>query len=259
MKRNEWIAVLALLLVTAVTVAFGSPNEAVPHGEIVQAEGQATPDVIPNETTGQPDAPAQAEARATASAPATAHGDAAPSADTPSPAATSTERPTASPRPTRTASPTPTVTPSATPFLFDTRPDLDRFVYVDQKVQHMFVFERGELVRDLLCSTGLPTDTTYTEEWRGYIGRYWGTFFSFGTYQDNAWYLYQSLGSILVHGLPYTEEDGYRTYQGREFLGVQPSSHGCIRLAPEDAQWFTHWDPEGVYMVITDPYLEYWR
>lgn len=259
MKRNEWIAVLALLLVTALTVAFGSPNEAVPHGEVVQAQVQATLGVTPDQASGQPEAPTRTETRVTGSVPIPAHGNVAPPADTPSPVATFTERPTSTPRATRTASPTPTVTPTATPFPFDTRPDLDRFVYVDQKVQHMYVFERGELVRDLLCSTGLPTDTTYTEAWSGYIGRYWGTFFAFGTYQDDAWYLYPSLGSILVHGLPYTEEDGYRTYQGREFLGVQPSSHGCIRLAPEDAQWFTHWNPEGAYMVITDPYLEYWR
>ncbi len=262
MKRNEWIAVVVLLIVTALTVAFGSPSEGLPHGEVALA-AELTPSATtlpqsPTDTTVVPTARATQDAAhpetvptdtAPASAPATVASEA-----TDAPRA---ELPAASPTPTATA--TPTLMPTATPFPFDTRPDLERFVYVDQKVQHMYVFERGELVRDLLCSTGLPTDTTYTEAWEGYIGKFWGTFYAFGTYQDHAWYLYQSLGSILVHGLPYTEEDGYRTYQGRELLGVQPSSHGCIRLAPEDAQWFTQWNPEGVYMVITDPYLEFWR
>lgn len=234
-----------------------------PHGEVALAleltpslsdGAQAHTDGTAEPTTHTPQAAASAEATP---APTTAAATQVSVEAT----ASNAPRPTAGPSasPTRTPVPTSTATPTATPFPFDTRPDLERFVYVDQKTQHMYVFERGELVRDLLCSTGLPTDTTYTEAWEGQIGKYWGTFFSFGTYQDNAWYLYQSLGSILVHGLPYTEEDGYRIYQGREFLGVQPSSHGCIRLAPEDAQWFTRWNPQGAYMVITDPYLEYWR
>jgi len=42
-------------------------------------------------------------------------------------------------------------------------------------------------------------------------------------------------------------------------LGVQPSSHGCIRISPEDAEWFTEWNHEGVLITVSDPYLEYWQ
>jgi len=248
MKQSEWIAVAALLIVTALTVAFGSPSEGVPHGDVAQAAG-----VTPLVTIAELEVVAQPGA-ATVASTATAV-----PAVTPLATSTSSSTPTSTSLPSATPTAAIVPSPTTTPFPFDTRPDLERFVYVDQQVQHMYVFERGVLVRDLLCSTGLPTPTTYTEAWEGYIGKYWGTFFAFGTYQDDAWYLYPSLGSILVHSLPYTEEDGYRTYQGREFLGVQPSSHGCIRLAPEDAGWFTRWNPEGAYMVITDPYLEHWQ
>ena len=164
------------------------------------------------------------------------------------------QRKTATPVPTMP----PTATPTATPFLFDTHPELARFIYVDQATQHMWVFENGQLLRDIPCSTGLPTDTTYTEAWTGAVGGYWGTFFAFDVFADEAWYLYPSLGSILVHSLPYVMRNGYKVYLDRDALGVRPASHGCIRIAPEDADWFTAWGPEGVLMTITDPYLEMW-
>jgi len=182
----------------------------------------------------------------------------------PTPTATPTMAPTAAARPTEklapTGSPSATPRPSATPtFAFDTRPDLDRYIYVDQMAQRMYVFERGELVRNMACSTGLPDDTTYTEAWEGPVGRYYGTFYSFGGWADEAWYLYPSLGNILVHSLPYVWHNGYKVYLERDALGVRPASHGCIRLAPEDAAWLTAYNPEGVLMTITDPYREHWR
>jgi len=123
----------------------------------------------------------------------------------------------------------------------------------------MYVFEHGELVRDIPCSTGLPDPDKYTEAWSGTVGRYWGTFFAFDVYADEAWYLYKSAGSILVHSLPYTYQNGYKVYQDREALGVRPASHGCVRIAPDDALWFTEWNPEGVRMDVSDPYREKWR
>jgi len=177
------------------------------------------------------------------------------------PTSTPTEAPTrvqsrATPTPFPTARPT--LAPTATPFLFDTHPELDRFVYVDQVTQRMWVFQDGLLIRDIPCSTGLPTDTTYTEAWSGPVGRYWGTFFAFDVFADEAWYLYPSLGSILVHSLPYVMRNGYKVYLDRDALGVRPASHGCIRISPEDAAWFTAWNPEGVLMTINDPHLEMW-
>lgn len=171
---------------------------------------------------------------------------------------TRTPRPSVTPMAPVTHEVSPSPTPSRT-FAFDTRPDLDRYLYVDQMAQRMYVFERGELVRDMPCSTGLPDDTTYTEAWEGPVGRYYGTFTSFGVWADEAWYLYPSLGNILVHSLPYVWRNGYKVYLERDALGVRPASHGCIRLAPEDAAWLTAYNPEGVLMTITDPYRDHWR
>jgi len=56
--------------------------------------------------------------------------------------------------------------------------------------------------------------------------------------------------------LPYTlDADNQKLYKGRDDLGAAPASHGCIRLSPEDASWFTNWDPKGAPIIIL-PYPE---
>jgi lipoprotein-anchoring transpeptidase ErfK/SrfK len=60
-------------------------------------------------------------------------------------------------------------------------------------------------------------------------------------------------GEIMIHSLPYTKEGEEKVYEGQEHLGVRPSSHGCIRLHPEDATWLTAWSPTGAPIVITPP------
>jgi len=178
------------------------------------------------------------------------------------------EEPTAVPTPTPTAvptavppTPTPTMspTPMPTPFPFDTRPDEERYIYIDQLTQRMYIFVHGELLREIPCSTGLPTPGTTTEAWEGRVGEYWGTFQSFGVYADDAWFLFRSLGSILIHSLPYTFHGEAKAYQDWGALGVRPSSHGCIRISPQDAQWLTEWNPEGALVTISDPHVEYGR
>ncbi len=227
MQYIEWIVIAALALVTAVTLTFAPPAIETEALSLASALGTATP---------------------------TARPTAIPTS-TPSPTATPTPRATA----TATSSPSPSPTVTPTSFPFDTRADLPRYIYVHQGTQHMYVFEHGELVRDIPCSTGIPDPNKYTPAWEGRVGEYWGTFYAFDVYADEAWYLYKSAGSILVHSLPYTWEDGDKVYQGREDLGERPSSHGCIRVAPKDAVWLTEWNPEGVLMTVTEPYREKWE
>ena len=126
-----------------------------------------------------------------------------------------------------------------------------RSIYVDQNAQIMHIYEKGVEIRALPCSTGLPLDWHWTPEWSGIVGPYQGTFFAFGAYCDDAWLLFKATGDILIHSVPYTWVDGAKVYQDLDALGQRPSSHGCIRLAPEDARWLTAWNPEGVPIVIT--------
>ena len=177
-------------------------------------------------------------------------------------------RPTASPMTTASSAPdgaTPAsvaataVTlpaPSASPTHSVSPKDIvGKLVIIDQALQTMSVYEDGVLVRTMPISSGKPTESTYTPAWQGRIGRYVGTFTSFGTTQDNGWYLFDSDGAILIHGAPYVIENGQKVYQELDLLGKYPASHGCIRLSPADAAWFTQWGPEGAYCVITSPPL----
>jgi lipoprotein-anchoring transpeptidase ErfK/SrfK len=141
----------------------------------------------------------------------------------------------------------PTLTPSPTP----KAEELGRHIVVDQDEQLMHVFEGGVEIRTIPVSTGKPSPTTKTPAWSGAVGEYWGTFFAFGVHVDDAWFLFKSLGSILIHSVPYVYEDGKKVYQDLEALGKHPASHGCIRLHPDDARWFTEWKPQGVPIVIT--------
>ena len=169
---------------------------------------------------------------------------------------TPTAEPSPSPTPTPAATPTPMPTPTATatPFPVPTVPaehSRGKLVIIDQALQMMYVFEDGLLLRIMPVSTGKPTPNTYTPAWEGRIGHYVGTFSSFGTTQDEGWYLFRADGGILIHGAPYVLVDGQKVYQELEALGRYPASYGCIRLSPEDAVWFTKWGPQGAYCIIT--------
>jgi hypothetical protein len=131
-------------------------------------------------------------------------------------------------------------------------------IVISQNDQRMRIFEGDVLYRTLPVSTGDPSSRiTSTPPWQGAVGRYWGTFSSYGTTQDHGYQLFtdylpngQWNGTILIHGAPYNiGEDGQKVYK-QEHIGQEPLSHGCIQLLPEDAEWFRAWDPVGVPVTI---------
>ena len=68
---------------------------------------------------------------------------------------------------------------------------------------------------------------------------------------DEGWWLFERGGNFLIHGLPYTlDASDQKEYKGWDDLGAAPASHGCIRLSPEDALWFSSWEPAGVPIII---------
>lgn len=120
---------------------------------------------------------------------------------------------------------------------------------VDQDAQVLRVYEDGVEIRTLPASTGVPP--LYTPAFSGYVGRYASTIYGYGELADNAWYVFTAGGNIYIHSAPYTLSEDEKVYEGLEFLGVRPSSHGCIRLHPADAEWLTTWNPQGVPILIT--------
>jgi len=120
---------------------------------------------------------------------------------------------------------------------------------VDQDTQVLHVYEDGVKIRALPASTGDPP--LYTPAFLGHVGRYASTIYGYGERADDAWYVFTAGGNIYIHGTPYTLSDGAKAYAGLESLGVRPSSHGCIRLHPADAEWLTAWNPRGAPILIT--------
>jgi hypothetical protein len=131
-------------------------------------------------------------------------------------------------------------------------------IVILQDEQRMLLLQGGEFFRAFPISTGAPAAReTTTPAWQGPIGKYWGTFSSFGTTQDHGYWLFTDYlpggrwnGDILIHGAPYTIGlDGEKQYR-TEHIGKIPASHGCIQLLPADAEWFRAWDPIGVRVTI---------
>jgi lipoprotein-anchoring transpeptidase ErfK/SrfK len=125
-----------------------------------------------------------------------------------------------------------------------------RFIVVDLASQTMTVWDPGRPTRIMPVSTGDETRGYRTLSWYGLVGDYWGTFQAAGVYADEGWYLFEDAGHILIHSTPYTLVDDKKVYEDMDALGVSPASKGCIRLTPEDAEWFTEWNPKGVPIVI---------
>ena len=174
-------------------------------------------------------------------------------ADAPTPIPTLPPSPTATAIVAIDAEPTPIPTPISYSSPAAGRvPKTGRAILIDQDQQQMYIFEDGIEVRAIPCSTGDPSNHG-TRAWEGIVGDYVGTFFSFDTYGDYGWFLFKDQGSILIHGAPYVvDENGGRHYQDLDALGQRPTSHGCIRIHPDEARWFTFWGPQGVPVIITE-------
>jgi lipoprotein-anchoring transpeptidase ErfK/SrfK len=165
-----------------------------------------------------------------------------------------TPEPTATPRPTATPAPveTPEVMSAGLAEIVE-QYGIDpgrRFIVVNTATQQMTIWDPGKPVREIPVSTGDESRGYRTPAWYGLVGKFVGTFQSHGVYADEGWYLFEDAGSILIHSAPYKLVAGVKVYEDMEALGSYPASRGCIRLRPEDAEWFSDWNPKGVPMVI---------
>ncbi len=180
------------------------------------------------------------------------------STSTDTPTFTPTSTPTPTNTPTNTLTPTPTDTPTITPTPTSTPneqvPESGRFIFVDQQLQIMFIYENEKIVREIPVSTGKPDTNSMTPAWKGRIGDYWGRqpFSNTQLWADDIWYLFKGpKGSILIHSVPYILENGTKKYDNLEALGISPASRGCVRVSPKDAKWLHRWNPIMVPIEIT--------
>ena len=127
-------------------------------------------------------------------------------------------------------------------------------VVVDVSKQRVYVGEwNGEtfskLVKTMKCSTGkvdTPTPTgTYQGE--GKAAGEWYYFKDFNCYAKWGWRI---VGGILFHSVTYTSQK--KPVRSAIVNLGHRASHGCVRLAVEDAKWIYDNCPQGTTVVIRD-------
>ena len=120
------------------------------------------------------------------------------------------------------------VVPPAPPTIFE-----GKQIVVDLSDSRIYAYENGQLLRNVLASTGLPYTPTVQGDYEVYVKYEAQTMSGPGYYlPDVPWvmYFYSGYG---IHG----------TYWHNNF--GQPMSHGCVNLPTPEAEWFYNWAEVG--------------
>ena len=125
-------------------------------------------------------------------------------------------------------------------------------VEVSVAEQRVRVSRNGEVVRTMICSTGIPgtDDATPIGEYAlNESGAKRGLWFYSEKYREGARYWVGFIGgTYLFHSVPMDKNGAIIDAEARK-LG-KPASHGCVRLSLENAQWFYETVPSGARVRI---------
>ena len=120
-------------------------------------------------------------------------------------------------------------------------------ISVNLKNQKTYVFKgklnKWQLVKTFLCSTGIESEPTPTGS---FTIKEKGEWFFSDKYKQGGKYWSQITGDILFHSLPFDKDKKNIL----DYTLNKPSSHGCIRLATEDAKWIYTNIPKGSKVII---------
>jgi len=118
-------------------------------------------------------------------------------------------------------------------------------IEVDLSVQKVFIYYKDNLIREMKCSGGTEEKSTPPGEFTTTEKGYW---FWNEKYKMGAYYWIRFYEDYLFHSVPY-DKDWNMIQEEYAKLGT-PASHGCIRLAFEDAKWLYEALPLGVKVKI---------
>lgn len=104
-------------------------------------------------------------------------------------------------------------------------------------------------VKKFKCSTGMEGYDTPVGTYQSGGKVTFGEWYYFQQYNSYAKYAYRIVGGILFHSVLYNAQKKGPTNSSVRALGHK-ASHGCIRLAEENAQWIFENCPEGTTVVI---------
>ncbi|NLX10220.1 MAG: LysM peptidoglycan-binding domain-containing protein [Chloroflexi bacterium] len=106
-------------------------------------------------------------------------------------------------------------------------------IVVDLSDQRVYAYENGNMVRNVLVSTGLYNTPTVQGDYRIYIKYPSQTMSGPGYYLPGVPYVMYFYQGYSLHG----------TYWHNNF--GQPMSHGCVNLPTPEAEWFYNWAEMG--------------
>ena len=124
----------------------------------------------------------------------------------------------------------------------------DRWISINLFEQTVTAYEDGKLVFATATSTGLNGYWTQPGVFQVYVkldqtnmsGAFEADRSDYYYLEDVPWVLYYDQARAL-HGSYWHNNYGYQ------------QSHGCVNLAPADAQWIFNWAEKGTYVHVWDP------
>lgn len=127
-------------------------------------------------------------------------------------------------------------------------------VYVSLEKQRVFIYgwdgaAYSEEVKSFKCSTGMSGYDTPSGTYQSGGKVNSGPWYYFAQYNCYAKYAYRVVGGILFHSVLYNGNKKGPTNSSVRALG-RKASHGCIRLAEDNAQWIFENCPTGTTIVI---------
>lgn len=135
----------------------------------------------------------------------------------------------------------------ATKLLKQITPKKDFKVLVSIDEQRVYVYKDDKLFKNFLCSTGVDEDKQYTPKGIYLLGDR-GEFFYNPRIKEGGHHWVRFCNNYLFHSVPFDASKEIIPAEA-EKLG-QRASHGCIRLALDDAKWFYENMPRGTMVVI---------
>ena len=120
--------------------------------------------------------------------------------------------------------------------------------------QRVYVFQwdgsgYNDQIKKFKCSTGMEGYATPTGTYQSGGKVTSGEWYYFADYNCYAKYAYRIVGGILFHSVLYNSNKQGPTNSSVRALG-RKASHGCVRLAVDDAKWIFENCPEGTTVII---------
>lgn len=131
-----------------------------------------------------------------------------------------------------------------TKYLKTVVPNQRYLVIVDKRTQRMLVYKDGKCIKNLVCSTGLPTPQTETPVGTFLLGDRVPQFTSYG---ETAYYAYRFNKGYYIHSVTSTPGKGFTVSEAN--LGKK-ASHGCVRIPYNEAKWVYSNLPKGTVVVV---------